>query len=167
MSDGFVGEIRAFAFGVVPRGWMPCNGQLLPIRQNQALFSLLGATYGGDGKTTFALPNLQGRLVMGSGPDVALGQLGGEPAHTLVPAELPPHVHAAMGSTSPAAKVPPGPSVALARTEGGPLYAPPGQVRAMSPDAIGPAGESKPHENMMPYLVLNVCIAVDGMFPSA
>jgi microcystin-dependent protein len=144
---------------------MPCNGQLLPISRNQARFNLLGSTYGGDGINSFAVPNLQGRLAMGSGPGVSLGQIGGEPAHTLVLAELPQHVHAATASTSPAGQSPPGPSVTLARTEGGPVYAPPGQVRAMSPDAIGPAGASQPHENMMPYLVLNVCIAVSGIFP--
>lgn len=165
MSDTYLGEIRLFSFGFIPGGWLPCDGQLLNISQNQVLYQLLGTTYGGDGKTTFALPNLQGRLEMGVGPNAALGKSGGELAHALTTAEMPQHSHNALGSTSPAAAAPPGPAVALATTQGVPLYAPSGQPKSMSPEAVGPAGSGQPHPNMMPYLVLNFCINVRGQFP--
>ena len=165
MSEPFLGEIRVFAFGVVPRGWAPCNGELLAINQNRALFALLGTTYGGDGQITFALPNLQGRLAIGYADGITLGQTGGELAHTLVTAEMPSHVHAAQGSGISAKTERPDPSVTLAQSNGAPLYAPPGRTTTMSPNAIGPAGQTQPHENMMPFLVLNVCISVGGTFP--
>src|SRR5262245_52864699 len=118
MSEPLLGEIRIFPFETAPRGWLPCNGQLVSIRQNQALYSLIGTTYGGDGTDTFGLPDLQGRLPVGLGNGVTLGQHGGEFAHTLVPAEMPSHTHQILASTAPASKNQPAPSSALAQPEG-------------------------------------------------
>jgi microcystin-dependent protein len=144
---------------------VPCNGQTLPINQNQALFSLIGTTYGGDGTQTFALPNLQGRLPISAGGDVHVGQIGGELTHALSTDEMPYHVHEAQASTVAAKTGGPGPSVTLAQSVEAPLYSQLLPFTAMSPEAMSQAGGSQPHENMMPYLVLSFCICVGGDFP--
>jgi len=164
MAECYLSELRMFAFGITPKGWAPCNGQLLPINTNQALFSLLGTTYGGDGRTTFALPNLAGRNAMHTGAGYSLGQSGGEAQHTLTVAELPTHIHQAYASSNP-------PS---ANTAGGNFWPSsagnspygPQPTGAMAPEALGSAGGSQPHENMSPYLAINICIALVGIFPS-
>jgi microcystin-dependent protein len=175
MSDQFVAEIRIFACNFAPTGWALCNGQLMPISQNTALFSLLGTTYGGDGKSTFALPDMQGNAPMqqGQGPGLSLydlGQTGGEQAVTLLTTELPAHTHSIMGAGNPppANAGVPDPTVALARSSGTTVYqaTPFTNVNAMSPFTIGLTGSSSPHNNMMPYLTLNFCIALQGIFPS-
>ena len=174
MTEPFIAEIRIFAGNFAPRGWAFCNGQLMPISQNTALFSLLGTTYGGDGRTTFALPNLQGAapLQQGQGPGLSpynLGQRGGETTVTLTSAEMPAHTHTPMANTV-SSQVP---------TPAGNTWAPPGAGRGlniydaspgsspqMNPNALSPSGGSQPHNNMPPYLTLNFIIALQGLFPS-
>jgi microcystin-dependent protein len=171
MSSPFVAEIRIFAGNFAPTGWATCDGQLLPISQNTALFSLLGTTYGGDGKTTFGLPNLQGNAPMmwGQGPGLSLrdiGEQGGEPSVTLIISEMPSHAHSFNGLTAPAASRDPT-NAQLARSRNGNVYqtdATTGQV-IMAPQAIGIAGGSLPHNNMQPYLALTFIIALQGIFP--
>jgi len=171
MADPFVAEIRIFPFNFAPRGWAFCNGQLMPISQNTALFSLLGTTYGGDGKSNFALPDLQGRAPMhpGQGPGLSLhdlGETGGSETVTLLESEIPAHTHAMMASTQPGEDPTPGPAEALARSVGASLYqTTTNAFLPMSPNAIAPVGGSLPHNNMMPYLTLNFCIALQGVFP--
>jgi microcystin-dependent protein len=152
------------AFAFAPKGWAICNGQLLPIGQNQALFSLLGTTYGGDGRLNFGLPNLQGRTpVHVGGPGFYLGQAGGEQAHTLTTAELPMHVHGLN-----AVKVPAGLNVATDAYLGvvNNAYGPATNLVAMSPLENNSPGNAQPHLNMQPFLTLNFCIALQGIFPS-
>jgi microcystin-dependent protein len=163
MSEPFLGEIRVFSFNFAPRGWALCNGQLLPINQNQALFSILGTTYGGDGRTTFALPNLQGRTPIHFGGGFVLGQNGGEESHTLSLSEMPTHTHGGLGSGNAADQQTPAgsvwavtPSNAYSSNLNG----------SMSAAAVGPVGGSQPHQNLSPYSVLNFCIALQGIFPS-
>jgi microcystin-dependent protein len=161
MSTPYLSEIRVFSFNFAPKGWAMCNGQLLPINQNQALFSLLGTTYGGDGRTTFALPNLQVGAPMHTGNGHVLGEHGGELNHALSLAELPLHTHlvnasAANGSTA-------GPGVPAAANN---VYGPPGGLVALNPVSLGAAGASQAHANTMPFLTLNFCIALQGIFPS-
>jgi len=170
MSDPFVAEVRIFPFNFPPTGWAFCNGQLLPISQNTALFSLLGTTYGGDGRSTFGLPDLQGRAAMQprQGPGLSLynlGQTGGSTTVTLTPTEIPAHAHALNASNLPGEDRTPGPSEAVARSTGGNLYAPVGNIVPMASEALAPAGGSFPHNNLMPYLALNFCIALQGIFP--
>lgn len=163
MADPFLAEIRLFSFNFPPRGWAFCGGQLLPINQNQALFSLLGTTYGGNGQTTFALPDLRGRVPVHSGAGLTLGQQAGASAHTIAQAELPTHEHR-LQTSSAAAQVGgdiTGLSLAAATKE---VYAPPQSSLATIPS--GNAGGSQPHENRMPSLVLSFCIALQGIFPS-
>lgn len=162
MPDPFLGEIRLFGFTFAPDGWEQCNGQLLPINQNQALFSLLGTRFGGNGQTNFALPNLIGRVAIHQGGNFANGSSGGEETHILTLAEMPSHTHQAMGSSNPANTVFPANNV-WAITDS-PAYNQPGGV-PMNPSAISSAGGGQPHNNMQPYLVLNYCIAVVGVFP--
>lgn len=171
MADPFVAEIRIFAFNFAPRGWAWCNGQLLPISQNTALFSLLGTTYGGDGKSTFALPNLQGRAPMhpGQGPGLSLHDLGessGSETVTLTQAEMPSHSHSLMANTTTGSKSTPA-NNSLARVSGAtPYLAPAGAaLAAMSDQAVAPAGGDQPHNNMMPYLTYYFNIALQGVFP--
>src|SRR5438874_6217276 len=162
-NQPFMGEIMLCSFNYPPRNWALCNGQLLPINTNQALFSILGTTYGGNGQTTFALPNLQGRSPVHVGQGISLGELGGETSHTLNISELPAHNHVPVGSTSPPSL--PGPAGNLWATNPNNPYA--GSANSvMNPADILPTGGSQPHENMSPYLVLNFIIALQGIFPS-
>jgi microcystin-dependent protein len=172
MADPFVAEIRIFPFNFAPKGWALCNGQILPISQNTALFSLLGTTYGGDGKSTFALPDLQGSAPMhpGQGPGLSLhdlGETGGSDAVALLESEIPAHSHTIQAANFPADVQAPQPDVALARTSGGNSYQTTTNqnVVSMSPSALAPAGGDQPHNNMQPYLTLNFCIALQGVFP--
>ena len=169
--DPFVAEIRIFPFNFAPKGWAWCNGQILPISQNTALFSLLGTTYGGDGKSNFALPNMQGSAPMhpGQGPGLSLhdlGETGGSETVTLLESEIPNHSHALMNSPTSATKSIPS-NNALARTSGGTPYLPPAGVPlvAMAANALTPAGGGQPHINMQPYLTLNFNIALQGVYP--
>ena len=166
MAEPFLSEIRIFSFGFAPKGWALCNGQLLPINQNQALFSLLGTTYGGDGRVNFGLPNLQSRAPMHFGSGHTLGEKGGEQAHTLSIAELPTHVHTLSGTSTAASQpVPTGTFLATtAATD--PIYSAPSSLVAMSAGALANAGGSQAHVNMQPFLTLNFSIALQGIFPS-
>jgi microcystin-dependent protein len=166
VAEPFLGEIRAFGFNFAPRGWAMCNGQLLPIAQNQALFSLLGTTYGGNGQTTFALPDLRGRVPihMGQGPGLSskdLGEQAGQEAQTLSVNEMPAHTHAQPASSGEQDTNRPGNAVPA---RGG-VYAGSGDGSTFM-DPTTTTGGSQPHNNMQPYLVLNYCIAITGIFPS-
>lgn len=169
MSDPFVAEIRIFAGNFAPTGWAQCNGQLMPISQNTALFSLLGTFYGGDGKSTFALPNLQGAAPMGQGdgPGLSsrfLGESGGETTVTLPTSEMPAHNHFVTASNQIGTdRTPAGED--LARSKGMNLYGPSGTIVPMSVQATTPAGGSLPHNNLQPYLALTFIIALQGVFP--
>lgn len=163
MAEPFLGEIKICSFNFPPQGWAFCDGQFLPISQNQALFSILGTTYGGNGQTTFALPNLSGRSPIHVGQGVGLGQLGGETAHTLTVSELPMHNHTPMGSSATATLASPFGNV-WAQASQNPFAAVPNT--AMNPSCITVTGGGQPHENMSPYLVLCFVIALSGIFPS-
>jgi microcystin-dependent protein len=164
MGTPYLSEIRVMSFNFPPKGWAACNGQLLPINQNQPLFSLLGTTYGGDGRTNFALPNLQGRAPMHFGQGYSLGTAAGAEAHTLTASEMPAHLHVLNASKADATSVIPTGAV-LADTPGQ-IYADPKNFTTLLPESIDPVGGSQPHTNMQPYLVLNFCIALVGEFPS-
>jgi microcystin-dependent protein len=170
MSQPFLSEIKIFSFNFAPKGWAMCNGQLLPINQNQALFSLLGTTYGGNGQTNFALPNLQSRVPIHEGRSHTLGEAGGEQSHTLTIAELPTHTHgfsansAVVGAAANATQGLPA-SNYWANSGKGVYSTSPGNA-VMSPQTIANVGGSQPHLNMQPFLVLNFCIALQGIFPS-
>jgi len=163
MSTPFLAEIKIVSFNYPPKGWAFCNGQLLPINQNQALFSLLGTTYGGDGRVNFSLPNLQGRVPFHTGNGHTLGEIGGEPAHTLIVSEMPAHTHVATGSSNDASAASPAANLWASSSGGGYLPTP---NTTMNPASISSIGGSQPHDNMSPYLVLNFCIALQGLFPS-
>lgn len=169
MSDPFLAEIRIFPFNFSPTGWAVCNGQLLPISQNTALFSLLGTTYGGDGKSTFALPNLQGSVPMhpGQGPGLspyALGESGGSDTVSLLQSETPAHSHPISASGQDATvNGPAGQQVANGIGVG--MYAAPGALVGLNQQVVTPAGGSQPHNNMQPYLTVNFCIALQGIYP--
>lgn len=171
MSDPFLAEIRIFPFDFAPQNWAMCNGQLMPISQNTALFSLVGTTYGGDGRTTFALPGLQGNIPMhfGNGPGLTprtLGETGGNETETLSNREIPTHSHALRAYNEVGEDRIPAPTESLARSTGGSLYAAPGTIEPMAPGLLGPpVGAGQPHTNMQPYLTLNFCIALKGVFP--
>ena len=165
MSEPFLSEIRVFGFGFAPKGWAFCNGQLLPINQNQALFSLLGTTYGGDGRVNFGLPNLQSRVPIHMGNGHTLGESRGEQNHTLSLSELAAHNHVAECSSALGTQASPSGGVWATDNNGNfPYSTSPGAT--MSPGAISPTGGSQPHQNMAPYLTLNFCIALQGIFPS-
>jgi microcystin-dependent protein len=171
MADPFVAEIRIFPFNFAPKGWAWCNGQLLPLSQNTALFSLLGTTYGGDGKSNFALPDLEGSAPMhpGQGPGLSLydlGQTGGSETVTLLQSEIPAHTHALQANAAPADLQLAAPDRVLGRSNGGNAYkAPPANLVPLSPTALPPTGGSQPHNNMQPYLTFYFNIALQGVFP--
>jgi microcystin-dependent protein len=162
MSSPYLAEIRIFSFNFAPKGWAMCNGQLLPINQNQALFSLLGTTYGGDGRVNFALPNLQGRMPVDAGNGLTLGQAAGESAHTLIAQEMPLHTHVPVGSSTPANLGDPTGNLWAA---GNSAYSPTPNS-TMNPASIQSVGGGQPHNNLSPYLTLTFCIALQGIFPS-
>lgn len=169
--DPFVAEIRIFPFNFAPTGWAFCDGQILPLSQNTALFSLLGTTYGGDGKSNFALPNMQGNAPMhpGQGPGLSLhdlGETGGSDTVSLLESEIPAHSHVMRASPDQGDNVLVDPSVSLASSTGGTLYVSgnPALVQ-MNGNALSPAGGDQPHNNMQPYLTLNFCIALQGVYP--
>lgn len=163
MGTPYLGEIRVFTFNFPPKGWALCNGQTLPISQNQALFALLGTTYGGNGQTTFALPNLQGRTPIHVGNGYTLGQLGGESNHTLLSTEMPQHTHAVSASASAANTGVP--TNNFWANGGQPAYDP-NPNGSMAPAAIGFVGGNQAHNNTPPILTLSFCIALVGIFPS-
>jgi microcystin-dependent protein len=175
MGTPFLSEIRIFSFNFAPQGWAFCAGQLLPINQNQALFSLMGTFYGGNGTTNFALPSLSSRVALHMGGQFVIGESSGEESHTLVPGEMPQHSHAVNavvngttgGTNTPGSTV----ELASAYTSQTPpqlpnLYSTTAPSLTLAPAAVGPAGGSGPHENRMPYLALNYAIALQGIFPS-
>src|SRR5262245_24194203 len=165
MAEPFLSEIRIMSFGFAPKGWALANGQVLPINQNQALFSLLGTTYGGNGQTTFALPNLQARTPIHFGNGYTLGETGGQLAHTVTMSELPTHTHAANAiSTKVTTNLPTGNM--LANSDVNTLYGPAQNFQTANPTSITTIGGSQPHENLQPFLTLNFCIALQGIFPS-
>jgi microcystin-dependent protein len=163
MANPFMGEIKIISWNFPPKGWAFCNGQLLPINQNQALFSILGTTYGGNGQTTFALPDLRGRAPVHVGTGIVLGERSGETAHTLNLSELPAHTHAPVGNSQPANSGTPLGNL-WAKGASSSFGATPNVT--MSPASILATGGGQPHENMSPYLVLNFIIALQGIFPS-
>jgi microcystin-dependent protein len=172
VADPFIAEIRIFGFNFAPTGWATCDGQLLPISQNTALFSLMGTFYGGDGKSTFALPNLAGRATIQQGQGQGLspydvGQIGGMESVTLVSEAMPVHRHSLMASDDPGNLPSPAPDRSLARSQP-PVYKEPAgaaRPRPLAFQAVGLTGGSQPHNNMMPFLTLNFCIALQGIFP--
>jgi microcystin-dependent protein len=167
MADPFVAEIRIFPFNFAPKGWAWCNGQLMPLSQNTALFSLLGTTYGGDGKSTFALPDLEGRAPMhpGQGPGLSLhdlGETGGSETVTLLESEIPAHSHTLRAVEDDGSFFTP---VNMFLAAGNSMYVNANPNTTMSPSALAPAGGDQPHNNMMPYLTFYFCIALQGVFP--
>ena len=164
MAEPFLSEIRIFSFGFAPKGWATCDGQLLPINQNQALFSLLGTTFGGNGQTTFALPDLRARAPIHVGSEHTLGERGGEQAHALSISEIPTHTHVMNASSTPGnAAIPTGTVL------GSPLnlsYRPPDALTSFAPSTVANVGGSQAHLNMQPFLTLNFSIALQGIFPS-
>src|SRR5262249_12212097 len=165
MSGPFVGEIRMFAGNFAPAGWSFCNGALLPIDQNPALFQLIGTTYGGDGQTTFALPNLQSRVPIHVGPGFALGQTGGTESVTLTTSQIPAHSHVPQCNSGGGGQSSPGGGV-WAVPSSGTMYTDVAPTLAMNPAAIGSTGGSQPHDNMIPFLVINFILSLFGIFPS-
>jgi microcystin-dependent protein len=166
MAEPFLSEIRLFSFVFAPQGWAQCNGQFLPINQNQALFSLLGTTYGGNGQTTFALPDLRGRTPIHFGNGHTLGERAGETAHTLTMNEMPAHIHLAAATPSAASTAVAAGNLLASTAATDPLYADPVDLAALAPNSITSVGGSQPHENRQPYLTLNFCIALQGIYPS-
>lgn len=165
MAEPFLSEIRLFSFNFPPKGWAFCNGQFLPINQNQALFALLGTTFGGNGQTNFALPDYRGRIPIHTGSGHTLGERAGEQAHTITLSEMPMHTHGVRATSHPASTTIPGGNM-LADTKPSELYHPSDAGAAMGPSAITNVGGSQPHLNMQPFLALNFCIALQGIFPS-
>lgn len=171
MAEPFLSEIRMMSFVFAPKGWALCNGQLLPINQNQGLFSLLGTTFGGDGRVNFALPDLRGRVPIHVGSGHTLGERGGEQAHTLSIAELPTHTHVAFGSSAGAStNVPTGNVLARGQaSNGNPINyydAPASNLVAANSGSVTNVGGSQAHLNMQPFLTISFCIALQGIFPS-
>lgn len=170
--DPFVAEIRIFPFNFPPKGWAFCDGQILPLSQNTALFSLLGTTYGGDGKSNFALPNMQGNVPMhpGQGPGLSLhdlGETGGSDTVSLLESEIPSHSHNVMCLAAPANRTNPGGNSFTKASGATPFKAgtPTPALVPLSDNAVAPAGGDQPHNNMQPYLTLNFCIALQGVYP--
>jgi microcystin-dependent protein len=179
MAAPYIGEIRSFGFTFAPRGWAACNGQLLPISQNDALYAVIGTTYGGDGQSTFGLPNLQGQIPMhwGSGPgglNTQIGQVQGQPQVTLTTLQIPLHTHAVTATTVMSGAIAERTAVptnqAFLSSSSAPDFVyqktPASPNSPFSPKAISVVGGSQPHENMQPYLVINFCMALEGIFPS-
>ena len=168
MSTPFMSEIKIMSFGFAPKGWALCNGQLLPINENQALFALLGTTYGGDGRVNFALPDLRGRAALHMGSGHTLGQRGGEEAHTVILSEMPAHIHPATADVAVGHNTTSNPNGALlANTGATQMYsAGSNNMVSMLPAMVSNAGGSQPHENRQPFLTLSFCIALQGIFPS-
>lgn len=172
MATPFVAEIRIFGFNFAPVGWAACNGQLLPISQNTALFSLIGTFYGGDGKSTFGLPNFQGSVPMHWGQGAGLsshvvGESSGSDNVTLIGSEMPSHSHVVRAQATPANLSTPSGSATLARSSGGFAYqSSASALQTMDPNTLTPSGGSLPHNNLMPYLTLMFCIALQGVFPA-
>jgi microcystin-dependent protein len=165
MAEPFLSEIRIMSFNFAPKGWAMCNGQLLPINQNQALFSLLGTTYGGNGQTNFALPNLQGDVPIHVGQGHTLGETAGATSVTISQQTMAQHLHFAQGTSNSSGNVAT-PGNALLAATNVTVYAPPASLVALDPSSVTNVGGSQAHNNMMPYLVLNFCIALQGIFPS-
>lgn len=165
MAEPFLSEIRIMSFNFAPNGWALCNGQLLPINQNQALFSLLGTTFGGDGRVNFGLPDLRSKVPIHTGGGFTLGQTGGEQSHTVTTAELPTHTHALQATSSNGSAIIPTGNL-LAGGTPQPYHAQDGNVTAMNPASVSNVGGSQPHLNMQPFLALNFSIALQGIFPS-
>lgn len=165
MGQPFYGEIKLISWNFPPKGWAFCNGQLLPINQNQALFSILGTTYGGNGQTTFALPDLRSRIPIHVGGGHLLGESAGQESHTLQVTEMPGHIHQVVADTEPGGATPSGTS-RLAASSGGNLYGPPNNLQPMAANSTTQVGGSQPHTNLQPYLVINFIIALQGIFPS-
>jgi microcystin-dependent protein len=164
MAEPFLAELRLMSFNFAPKGWAMCNGQLMPINQNQALFSLLGTTFGGDGRVNFALPNLQGRTPIHVGAGHTLGEAGGSSAVTLNTSQMPQHLHFALASGDNADSISPASNL-FGRTST--RYAPPdASLVALNPTTNGTVGGSQAHQNLQPYLVMTWCIALQGIFPS-
>ena len=171
MADPFLAEIRIFPFNFPPKGWAFCDGQLLPISQNTALFALLGTSYGGNGKSTFALPNLQGSVPLHHGQGIGLsqrviGEASGTSTVTLTQSQMPAHTHIVRASPDPGDNSVPGSGISLAGSSGGSIYnASNPALTPMATQALALTGGSQPHNNLMPYLALNFCIALQGVFP--
>jgi microcystin-dependent protein len=161
MSTPFLGELKLASFNFAPKGWAQCNGQLLPINQNQALFALLGTTYGGNGQTTFALPDMRGRVPIHRGSGLTQGQAIGEESHTVTLSEMPAHNHTVAASSQNGNQA--DPKILAAASD---VYAAPSNLTSIAPGTITNVGGSQPHENRQPYLVLTWCIALQGIFPS-
>jgi microcystin-dependent protein len=164
VAEPFLSEIRIMSFVFAPKGWALCNGQLLPINQNQALFSLLGTTFGGDGRVNFALPDLRGRTPIHEGQGFTLGERGGEQAHTLTKNELPIHIHTVAASTTDQGGNDNPTNRFLGSANN--LYHSPTSLTPINPGTIGNTGGSQAHQNMQPYLTVSFCIALQGIFPS-
>jgi microcystin-dependent protein len=164
----FMGELKMISWNFAPKGWALANGQLLPINQNQALFSLFGTMYGGDGRVNFALPDMRGRIPIHVGAGFIQGQRGGEAAHTVNLSEMPAHTHFVNADTTlaPADGNLPSPTRRLSGSSGGNLYGSPVNLVAMNPSTISNTGGSQAHDNMAPYLCINFCVALQGVFPS-
>ncbi len=165
MAEPFLSEIRIFSFNFAPKGWAQCNGQLLPINQNQGLFSLLGTTYGGDGRVNFALPNLRGQVPIHFGSGHTLGEKGGASAVTITQSTMPQHLHFAQGTSNSSGNVAT-PGNALLAASNVTIYGPPASLVALDPASVTNIGGSQAHENRQPFLVLTFCIALQGIFPS-
>jgi microcystin-dependent protein len=164
MAEPFLSEIRMMSFVFAPKGWTLCDGQLLPINQNQALFSLLGTTFGGDGRVNFALPDLRSRTPIHVGSGHVLGERGGEQAHTLSIAEIPTHTHVANGTNVNGAGAVPNNTSLLGAFNN--AYTQPAALTSLSPSTVSLVGGSQAHQNMMPFLTISFCIALQGIFPS-
>ena len=165
MAEPFLSEIRIMSFGFPPKGWATCDGQLLPINQNQGLFSLLGTTFGGDGRVNFGLPDIRGRVPVHMGNGFTLGQRGGETAHTLTTGEVPQHNHQAQASSTAGNTNIPATNL-LAGSAPNNLYGTAAALEGMNNATITNAGGSQPHQNEQPYLTISFCIALQGIFPS-
>jgi microcystin-dependent protein len=163
MAEPFLAELRLMSFAFAPQGWALCNGQLLPINQNQALFSLLGTTYGGDGRVNFALPDLRGRVPIHFHGDYLLGERGGQEVHTLTQSEMPQHIHFFQANSNSGNTPNPTNNLLAASNN---LYTAPANLTTLNPASVSNTGGSQAHENRQPYTVLSYCIALQGIFPS-